>query len=324
MTTLRIRHILGLAAAVACAAGPGHAIDLRWPEGATLASADTPRRDTFDIATGPFQGGTVPLRPVDGIVSEQIWHIEGAARDPLVLLEVLRTQLQETGFTVDFTCADRACGGFDFRHAVPIAVGADMFVDLSDFHYLAASRPEDGDGDATHVALTVSAGGRTGFAHLAVVAPPGDLPPGIVPSTRDILEVAVDPSDDAPPTLSQSLEAQGWALLEDLSFGVGASALSGGPYDSLTALAAYLDANPDTRVVLVGHTDAQGGLTANIDLSRARAQSVRRFLIDDLGVDPDRIDAQGIGFLAPRASNATPQGRDANRRVEVVIATLPE
>jgi OOP family OmpA-OmpF porin len=74
----------------------------------------------------------------------------------------------------------------------------------------------------------------------------------------------------------------------------------------------------------VGHTDAQGGLETNIRLSRARAQAVRRYLIEELDVAPAQVEAEGIGYLAPRESNATPEGREANRRVEVVIATLPE
>jgi len=105
-----------------------------------------------------------------------------------------------------------------------------------------------------------------------------------------------------------------------LIFATGASALSGARYDSLARLADYLIANPDRRVVLVGHTDAEGPLEGNIALSRARASAVRQVLIDDFGAPSDRIDAEGIGFLAPRASNATDAGRQANRRVEVVLA----
>jgi hypothetical protein len=70
----------------------------------------------------------------------------------------------------------------------------------------------------------------------------------------------------------------------------------------------------------VGHTDAEGGRDSNIALSEARAEAVRRHLIDvTLGVNPAQLDAAGIGYLAPRATNETAGGREANRRVEVVL-----
>ena len=72
--------------------------------------------------------------------------------------------------------------------------------------------------------------------------------------------------------------------------------------------------------LLVGHTDMTGALDANIALSRRRAEAVRERLLRDHGLNRDRIDAQGAGWLAPRASNATKAGRAANRRVEVVVS----
>ena len=72
-------------------------------------------------------------------------------------------------------------------------------------------------------------------------------------------------------------------------------------------------------MVLVGHTDSVGLLEPNIALSRSRAESVRQRLINQYGVPEDRIDAHGMGYLAPIATNLTAQGREANRRVEAVL-----
>ena len=94
-------------------------------------------------------------------------------------------------------------------------------------------------------------------------------------------------------------------------------------YASLSALSAWLKANPTRHVTLVGHTDASGGLPANITLSRQRAQSVRAALIASYAADPSLIDAQGAGYLAPRASNETTEGRTQNRRVEVMLTPTP-
>ncbi|MEM9127449.1 MAG: OmpA family protein, partial [Pseudomonadota bacterium] len=88
---------------------------------------------------------------------------------------------------------------------------------------------------------------------------------------------------------------------------------------SLTLLSRFLADNPDTRLALVGHTDDTGALQANISISTRRAQAVRARLIEAHGVAADRIEAQGVGYLAPLTSNATPEGRDLNRRVEAVL-----
>jgi len=71
-------------------------------------------------------------------------------------------------------------------------------------------------------------------------------------------------------------------------------------------------------VVIVGHSDNQGTLDANLALSQRRAEAVRDALVSR-GVAAERLDARGVGFLAPVASNATEEGRARNRRVELVL-----
>ena len=80
--------------------------------------------------------------------------------------------------------------------------------------------------------------------------------------------------------------------------------------------AEFAQENPNATMVLVGHTDAVGALEQNISLSRRRAQSVRARLIDRHGVAADRLQAEGMGYLAPGASNLTAEGRELNRRGE--------
>jgi outer membrane protein OmpA-like peptidoglycan-associated protein len=145
----------------------------------------------------------------------------------------------------------------------------------------------------------------------------------VTPSTRAPLE-SIDARRRTRPKVCHGAGHRapaefGAVPLDDLRFRTGASELSGTAYPSLVALAAFLAENPARRVVLVGHTDAEGGRDSNIALSEARAEAVRRHLIDVLGVNPAQLDAAGIGYLAPRATNETAGGREANRRVEVVL-----
>lgn len=71
-------------------------------------------------------------------------------------------------------------------------------------------------------------------------------------------------------------------------------------------------------LVIVGHTDSRGSEAYNQGLSERRANSVRNFLIEQ-GLDPTIMVARGEGELNPIASNATEEGRQENRRVEISI-----
>ncbi|MBY8965862.1 OmpA family protein [Algiphilus sp. NNCM1] len=75
---------------------------------------------------------------------------------------------------------------------------------------------------------------------------------------------------------------------------------------------------PDLEVEVAGHTDSVGPDDYNQQLSQARAESVRQYLIDH-GVPPSQVTAQGYGESEPVATNDTEEGRQDNRRVEIRI-----
>lgn len=75
----------------------------------------------------------------------------------------------------------------------------------------------------------------------------------------------------------------------------------------------------DTKIMIEGHTDDRGSDTTNQQLSQARADAVRAFLIER-GMSTDRVQAIGKGESAPIAGNDTSEGRATNRRVEVVVS----
>jgi outer membrane protein OmpA-like peptidoglycan-associated protein len=76
--------------------------------------------------------------------------------------------------------------------------------------------------------------------------------------------------------------------------------------------------DPNSKILVEGYTDSQGGASYNQDLSQRRAASVREYLISH-GIAADRVTAQGFGMNSPIADNATPEGRANNRRVEIVV-----
>lgn len=88
--------------------------------------------------------------------------------------------------------------------------------------------------------------------------------------------------------------------------------------EKLVKLAKYLnsDNNAWARIKISGHTDNQGSLEYNKDLSQKRSDSIRSVLVAN-GVDPKKVEATSYSYLRPLASNDTEEGRAKNRRTEV-------
>ncbi len=107
--------------------------------------------------------------------------------------------------------------------------------------------------------------------------------------------------------------------ISDVLFDFGKSTLKPGPREKLAKVAGILLAHPGLIMEVDGHTDSVGSDEFNQTLSEKRANAVRDYLVAQ-GVQADSITAKGFGKTSPVASNDTPQGRQQNRRVELVVA----
>jgi outer membrane protein OmpA-like peptidoglycan-associated protein len=119
-------------------------------------------------------------------------------------------------------------------------------------------------------------------------------------------------------------EARGLIVnLSDVLFDFNQASLKPGAREKLSKLAGILLAYPGSyRIEVEGHTDAVGSQDYNQKLSEDRAQSVSSYLLR-AGISSDRLVAvRGFGKLRPVATNDTPEGRQMNRRVEIVITDL--
>lgn len=76
--------------------------------------------------------------------------------------------------------------------------------------------------------------------------------------------------------------------------------------------------HPELKLTIEGHTDNVGSAESNQALSEKRAAAVRQYLTDAYQVDGARLQAKGLGQTKPAVSNDTPEGRQSNRRVELV------
>ncbi|WP_138468490.1 OmpA family protein [Poseidonocella sp. HB161398] len=274
---------------------------------------ETGRRDDpvgqYSLPAGAFDGTEVPQQSLDARRETVAWSRPlDAETTPLSVFETLASEIEDGGGRILFRCAAADCGGFDFRSGIELLPPPQMYLDLSEFYALGA---ETGTGDGLRL-LVVSRTASQVFWQQTTLLPATVAPVGLAPETAPV------PGPEAG-DLAAELDAEGFAVLEDVSFATGADTLGEEVPASLPALAAYLAAHPGYRATIVGHSDASGKAAANMDLSQRRAASVRSLLVDGLGLAPERVAAAGVGALAPRATNATEEGRRKNRRVEVVI-----
>lgn len=105
-------------------------------------------------------------------------------------------------------------------------------------------------------------------------------------------------------------------------FDNGKAYLNGADKDTLHRLFKAYDVRRSGRVFVLGYTDSRGNRQYNYNLSRKRAQSVRREIIDSFGIDATIVMALGKGPENPIADNAKADGRARNRRAEVYLANV--
>ena len=113
------------------------------------------------------------------------------------------------------------------------------------------------------------------------------------------------------------------SLQENLLFPSGSAVVNPKGKEAVGTLAQVLNSNPDINVVVEGHTDSipiHGKFQDNWELSTARANAIARILIDNYHVDPTRITASGRSKFEPVDSNDTAEGRQRNRRTEIILA----
>ena len=113
-------------------------------------------------------------------------------------------------------------------------------------------------------------------------------------------------------------------FLADVLFDSGKAVIKPETFSALDKVARVLKENvPHLNVGIEGHTDnvpiKYSGWKSNWELSTARALSVLHYLVDDKGINPERVSAIGYGEYRPVASNSSVEERQLNRRVEVVI-----
>ncbi len=118
--------------------------------------------------------------------------------------------------------------------------------------------------------------------------------------------------------LRSKLISEGKLSTTAITFDVNSDRLKPESMGMIKELAGVLNANPDVRVKIIGHTDADGDDAHNLTLSKSRAAAVKKAFEDLFGISAGRIETDGKGESQPVAPNDNPEGKAANRRVEFI------
>ncbi|MEP7325820.1 MAG: OmpA family protein [Gemmatimonadota bacterium] len=118
--------------------------------------------------------------------------------------------------------------------------------------------------------------------------------------------------------LYDELSASGRVATQGIYFDTGSDRIRPESSPTLKEIAQMLSEHPDLQLTIEGHTDNVGAAATNQTLSEQRAEAVKQALSTVYQIDPARLTARGFGSTKPALPNDTPEGRQANRRVELV------
>ncbi|MEL6476842.1 MAG: OmpA family protein [Pseudomonadota bacterium] len=287
------------------------ALDAGAPEGAIQTAFADRAFDDYALPIAAF-GGTEPAtRPIRGRVIWSAFRQDGA-ESVADVVAAYRARLTGLGFEAVFFCETSGCGGFDFRFEAELLPAPGMLFDTADFAQLSMRRAAD----RSYASVLVSQVLDAVYVQTVLVVE-AEVTAELTgsPGVETAPDTVILPQNEK--ALYDRLIADGHVPIEGLEFETGGAALSAGSAEALDLLGRLLNRN-EISVVIVGHSDNVGALEGNLDLSRRRAEAVLRALAER-GVRREQMSASGAGFLAPLTSNATPEGREQNRRVELVL-----
>ncbi|MFQ5641009.1 MAG: OmpA family protein [bacterium] len=252
-----------------------------------------------------FEEVILPLGKAKGDVFEKAMRIEGKLTaisyvvDEHSVLEVYRNYeiaLKKGGFEFLFTCADNTCGRGGSKSKY-----LEYVWDCSEMRQLTAKLPRQ-EGDV-FIDLHVCGWGSQTMIYQTVIE--------ARPMQTGLIKVDAD-------ALANDIKRTGHASVYGIYFDTNKAEVKPESEAALAQISKLLKQRPDLKLYVVGHTDNVGKLAYNKDLSMRRAKAVVEVLTKKYGIASERLQSDGVGPLAPVASNNSEDGRGKNRRVELV------
>jgi OmpA-OmpF porin, OOP family len=278
-----------------------HPLISRYPS-SVITSYGQKEYDEFTLQLGKVSNGNY----------EKSQHLEGkvtrihyTAPEGRSVLEVFRNYenaIRGAGFAILYSCVKEECG--DNSEVKPYGEDSEWFRPDLNTRYLSAELSHT-DGHA-YVSLFIqqaTGSNPTPEAELYVVE--------LKPMESGLVTVNAA-------SLGNDITRTGHSAVYGIYFDTAKADVKPESDAALQEIAKLLQQNSTLKLHVVGHTDNVGQLASNMDLSRRRADAVVKVLSTKYSIAVARLDAQGVGPLAPVASNDSEEGRAKNRRVELV------
>lgn len=285
-------------------------VNVRYPE-AEIYGYEQVEFEEYRLLTGPVakEGEPSGSQDLEGKVTKIDYWVP-KERSTLEVMRNYEQALADLGFDPLYTCQDEACGGGSGRPfnltVVPYCCGFGGNHEDQRYYAGKLDRAEGPVYVSLYVVKNTSEGGprsnRVNLRLVVVETKPMEVGMKIVKAEE----------------IRDALRTEGRVAIHSIFFAFDSADLEARSRPALDEIAKLLRAQGDLKVLIVGHTDNQGTLDYNLDLSRRRARSVASDLVARYGIDAARLSGHGVGFLAPMAPNTSEAGRALNRRVELV------
>jgi len=302
--------------------GKDHPLISRYAGASILAFSDAAFED-FGLPIGVDSTSTAaaPAIRYEQVPGKRarLLYVAPAQRSTLEVFTNYRQALERAGFRILFSCGPPDCGrGRLVRTLYPVDRALRQSGQASEFAF---SIPQDEryisavlvrpSLPSVYVSLYMAREGNSALSRIferAVI-----LQDVIEPTRMETGRVTVDAA-----AMGKALTDVGRVALYEIYFDTGNATVKPESDAALGEIAALLKADPQLRLFVVGHTDSVGSFQSNLDLSKRRAAAVVAALTTVYGIAATRLQPEGVGMLAPLASNESEGGRARNRRVELV------
>lgn len=272
----------------AIAQNDGHPL-IKAFEGSYIESQEVKEFDEQQVVIGKVQqDGTVKTEKIEGKVT-RIDYRDQDNRSSLERMRNYEEAFKKAGFEIIFNCNTEECG-------------PEIQIETIGYYpperYLTAFLKRN-EGNVW-IGVFVSAGPWTKIR----IVEEKPMETGMVKVTADILKT--------------NILKDGHMAVYGIYFDTGKSDIKPESAETIKEIATLLQKNPSLQIYIVGHTDNVGTLKDNMELSNKRAAAVVTELITRYKIEASRLEAGGVGPLAPVATNDTKEGKELNRRVEIV------
>jgi outer membrane protein OmpA-like peptidoglycan-associated protein len=286
-------------------------------ENSSVHHEETVNFNKYQFVTGPVEkGSNKSVIPLEGKVSAILYKAT-EKNSTYEIFSFYKAFLKNKKFDIVFTCEKNACGvnfnsnWYDlnpfakndgWNNSAPITNGS-----KENLYYIAAKKKADGSD--FYVSIFINAGWWNYPAYKIDVVQVKSMEAKVIPASQ----------------IGQMLITDGHISFYGITFDSGKYEIKPESEETLAELSTFLKSIKNEKFYVVGHTDDMGVFADNMKLSEARALSVVDVLTKKYGVSSEMLEAYGVGSLVPVAPNDEEEGRNKNRRVEIVkkLKTAP-